>query len=104
MIVFKTLTLAREQLATLPVYFFLAYHAASLLNAWGVGSTAGQYYLELAINFEDICDERNCARGIWDAKLHEICHSAEMLTVTSYIMTYGKVSVKIFQQQNTVTI
>ena len=56
MIVFKTLTLAREQLATLPVYFFLAYHAASLLNAWGVGSSAGQYYLELTINFNDICD------------------------------------------------
>ena len=56
MIVIKTLTLVREQLATLPVYFFLAYHAASLLNAWGVGSSAGQYYLELTINFDDICD------------------------------------------------
>ena len=56
MIVFKTLTLAREQLATLPVYFFLAYHAASLLNALDVGSSAGQYYFELTINFDDICD------------------------------------------------
>ena len=56
MIVFKTLTLAREQLATLPVYFFLVYLAASLLNALDVGSSAGQYYLELTINFDDICD------------------------------------------------
>ena len=56
MIVFKTLTLAREQLATLPVYFFLAYHAASLLNALDVGSSAGQYYLELTIKLDDICD------------------------------------------------
>ena len=52
----KTLTLVREQLATLPVYFFLAYLAASLLNALDVGSSAGQYYLELTINFDDICD------------------------------------------------
>ena len=55
-IVIKTLTLAREQLATLPVYFFLAYLAASLLNAWGVESSAGQYYLEQTINLDDICD------------------------------------------------
>ena len=54
MIVIKTLTLAREQLATLPVYFFLAYLAASLLNALDVGSSAGQYYLELTIKLDDI--------------------------------------------------
>ena len=41
MIFIKTLTLVREQLATLPVYFFLAYLAASLLNALDVGSSAG---------------------------------------------------------------
>ena len=69
MIVFKTLTLAREQLATLPVYFFLAYHAASLLNAWGVGSSAGQYYLELAINFDDICDNYKYEKNTGTAQL-----------------------------------
>ena len=56
MIVIKAFSLAREQLATLPVYFFLAYLAASLLNALDVGSSAGQYYLERTINLDDICD------------------------------------------------